>query len=144
MIRNNLHILLFAVFSMGLPLWAMENNSFQQGSVHGCQDGCYEAWRDETGGIVMLAAAQAEARAAASPAELGKAAYAGCVACHGQQGEGGVGPLLAGQTADEIYAKLVQYKNGETRGNQSALMWGQSAMLSDDDMKNIGAFIESL
>ena len=42
---------------MGLPLWAMENNSFQQGSVHGCQDGCYEAWKDETGGIVMLAAA---------------------------------------------------------------------------------------
>ncbi|QFU77922.1 c-type cytochrome [Halioglobus maricola] len=122
----------------------METNSFQQPRVHGCVGECYEKWKDETGGVVMMAAAQAEARAAASPTELGKAAYAGCIACHGQKGEGGVGPALAGQTASEIYEKLVQYKNGETRGNQSALMWGQSAMLSDDDMNNIAAFVETL
>ncbi|WP_304438780.1 c-type cytochrome [Halioglobus sp. HI00S01] len=144
MLRKNLHLWMFALFSLGLPLWAMESNQFNQGRVHGCTGECYEAWKDETGGVVMLAAAQAEARASASPEELGKAAYAGCVACHGQQGEGGIGPALAGQTAEEIYAKLVQYKNGETRGNQSSLMWAQSSMLSDEDMQHIAAFVESL
>jgi cytochrome c553 len=39
---------------------------------------------------------------------------------------------------------LTQYKNGETRGAQSALMWGQAAALSADDMANIGAFVETL
>ena len=67
-----------------------------------------------------------------------------CAACHGVNGEGGVGPKLQGQTNDAIVSMLTQYKNGETRGAQSALMWGQSAALSAEDMANIGAFVESL
>ena len=63
---------------------------------------------------------------------------------HGANGEGGIGPELAGQSGEEIYNKLVQYKNGEMRGNQSSLMWSQSAMLSDTDMQNIAAFVETL
>jgi cytochrome c553 len=144
MLKENMHLLIFTLFALGLPLWAMDHNPFQQGSVHRCSGECYQAWKQETGGVVALAAAKAEAHASGSPAELGEAAYAGCVACHGAGGEGGVGPVLSGQTAQEIYDTLVQYKNGETRGAQSALMWGQSAMLSDADMENIGAFIESL
>ena len=83
--------------------------------------------------------------AAASPADLGKKIYTACAACHGVNGEGGVGPKLQGQTKDAIVSMLTQYKNGETRGAQSArLMWGQSAALSADDMANIGAFVETL
>ncbi|MFK7976994.1 MAG: cytochrome c [Halioglobus sp.] len=144
MLKNNLHLYLFFVFAIGFPIWAMENNDRETTSVHRCTGECLEAMNEKTGGVVAIAVAKAEAKAAASPEELGKAAYIGCVACHGANGEGGVGPALVGQTADEIYSKLVQYKNGETRGNQSALMWGQSAMLSDVDMENIAAFVETL
>lgn len=94
--------------------------------------------------MVALAAAQAEARASASPEELGKQAYLGCVACHGAGGEGGVGPAVVGQSATDIAQKLVQYRNGETRGSQSALMWSQAAQLSQADIDNLAAYIGTL
>lgn len=144
MLKENMHLILFMCFAMGLPLWGMGTNSYEQDVIHGCTGDCYEKWKQDTGGVLALEAARAEAKAAASPEELGKASYAGCIACHGANGEGGIGPALAGQSGEEIYNKLVQYKNGETRGNQSSLMWSQSAMLSDDDMQNIAAFVETL
>ena len=144
MLKHNLHLILFICFAFGLPIWAMDSNRYERDSIHGCSGECYDKWEQETGGVLVLAAAKAEAKAAASPEELGKAAYAGCIACHGAEGEGGVGPALAGQSGAEVYEKLVQYKNGETRGPQSALMWSQSAMLRDDDMQNIAAFVETL
>jgi cytochrome c553 len=67
--------------------------------------------------------------------------WAGCAACHGADGGGGVGPKLAGQTADYISGRLVAYKNNEQIGSQSALMWGQAAMLSDKDINMIGDYI---
>ncbi len=141
---QNVALILFACFALGLPLWAMNNNDYPGGNLHNCSGECYEQWQEETGGLLAVVAAQAEAKAAASPAELGKAAYAGCIACHGAAGEGGVGPKLAGQSAADIADKLLQYKRGETRGDQSALMWSQSAALSDPDIDNIAAFVESL
>ena len=142
--NQNIALILFACFAFGLPLWAMNNNDYTGGNLHNCSGECYEQWQQETGGLLAVVAAQAEAKAAASPAELGKAAYAGCIACHGAAGEGGVGPKLAGQSAADIADKLLQYKRGETRGDQSALMWSQSAALSDPDIDNIAAFVESL
>lgn len=142
--QTNLTLVLFACFAFGLPLWAMQTNDYDYPSVHGCSGECYEQWQAETGGLMAVAQAKAEAKAAASPAELGEMAYAGCVACHGAGGEGGVGPMLAGQSATEIAGKLLQYKNGETLGAQSALMWSQSAQLSQDDIDNLAAYIETL
>ena len=141
---TNVALVLFGLFAIGLPIWAMQNNDFDGRDTNGCSGECYEAWKAETGGVLALAAAAAEAKASASPAELGELAYNGCVACHGAAGEGGVGPKLAGQTATEIADKLTRYKNGETIGGQSALMWSQAATLSDDDITNIGAFVEGL
>jgi len=68
--------------------------------------------------------------------------WAGCAACHGQEGEGGIGPTLAGQSETDIITKLTTYKNGGMIGSQSALMWGQAAMLSENDIKTIGKFIQ--
>jgi cytochrome c553 len=141
MTQTNITIVLFACFAFGLPLWAMQTNDYNYPSVHGCSGECYEQWQAETGGLMAVAQAKAEAKAAASPAELGEMAYAGCVACHGAGGEGGVGPMLAGQSATQIAGKLLQYKNGETLGAQSALMWSQAAQLSQDDIDNLAAYI---
>ena len=144
MTTSNLTILLFACFAIALPLWGMQTNEDRGGNNHTCKDQCYQEWQTKTGGILAVAAAQAQAKADASPAELGKQAFVGCIACHGAGGEGGIGPALAGQPASDIEAMLAQYKNGETRGKQSALMWSQAAQLSDSDMANIAAHIETL
>lgn len=67
-----------------------------------------------------------------------------CSACHGMQGQGGVGPMLAGQTAEYISARLKAYREGEYFGEQSPLMWPNAANLSNEDIEVIAIFIESL
>ena len=64
-----------------------------------------------------------------------------CAACHGQQGQGGIGPALAGQSTDDIISKLLKYKAGETVGPQSPLMWGTSKGLTDGQIGTIGVYI---
>jgi len=68
--------------------------------------------------------------------------WSGCAACHGQNGGGGIGPQLAGQTADMISSKLITYKNNGTIGPQSALMWGQASMLTEKQIETIAKFVE--
>jgi len=51
-------------------------------------------------------------------------------------------PKLAGQSSDYIVGRLTSYKNRETIGAMSSTMWGQAAMLSDQEIATIGKFIE--
>ena len=81
---------------------------------------------------------------ASTPALPGEAKYAGCVACHGGNGEGGLGPALQGQTASYIRDRLVAYKNGEKIGRQSSMMWSQASLLSDLDIDHLAEYIETL
>lgn len=85
-----------------------------------------------------------EKKTVAPEVAAGAKHYAQCAACHGVAGEGGVGPTLAGQTSDQIVGKLSKYKNGETIGNQSVVMWGQASWMSDKDMRDIGNYVETL
>lgn len=75
---------------------------------------------------------------------IGKTKYAACSACHGAQGEGGVGPVLSGKTKGYISGRLIAYRNKEQIGSQSALMWGQAGALSDQDIEDLSAYIETL
>lgn len=70
-----------------------------------------------------------------------EAQYRTCAACHGQRGEGGIGPSLLGKPSDYLYSRLMQYKAGETVGPQSALMWGQVANLSSEDLRALSEYI---
>ena len=88
----------------------------------------------------VLAEAGADAGASSKVSKL----YAGCIACHGAKGEGGIGPSFKGRKKDYISAALVQYKNGEERGAQSALMYAQAAALSDKDIKDLSEYITTL
>ena len=74
----------------------------------------------------------------------GQAKYAGCTACHGANGGGGIGPALAGKTHEYIMGRLMAYKAGETIGAQSSMMWGQAGMLSDEDIHDVTEYIETL
>lgn len=113
-------------------------------SVHTCTGECYENYVAANGTIVEQQRAAAEAAASASPAELGQQTYASCQACHGAGGEGGIGPQLQGRDADFVTMALTAYKNGETRGAQSQLMWASAQALSARDIENLAAYIDSL
>lgn len=67
-----------------------------------------------------------------------------CSACHGDKGQGGIGPMLAGQSAEYISDRLRAYRDGEYFGEQSPLMWPNAANLTDDDISAIAAFIENI
>jgi cytochrome c553 len=64
-----------------------------------------------------------------------------CAACHGPQGQGGIGPKLQGQSADDIITKLLAYKNKEMVGPQSAMMWPTAGMLTEGQIGMIGVYI---
>ena len=92
-------------------------------------------------GMVMVDGVTSTVAVASLP---GEAKYAACGACHGAQGGGGVGPALAGKTAEYIVGRLNQYKNGEKVGSQSNLMWGQAAMLSETDITDLADYIATM
>jgi cytochrome c len=81
----------------------------------------------------------------AGDAEAGKAKYATCIACHGAQGQGqAIFPKLAGHTAEEVVDLLTRYRAGEAVGANTPLMAPQAATLSDEDIANLAAYIETL
>jgi cytochrome c553 len=115
-----------------------------QPSVHSCVGDCYEAYVSANGNILEQQLAAAEASVNASPAELGQTAYASCVACHGAGAQGGIGPTLAGRDSAYTINALTAYKNRETRGAQSALMWPSASALSAADIENLASYIATL
>ena len=90
----------------------------------------------ECGEVAMIADSGA--------ASKGTKLYAGCIACHGAKGEGGIGPSFKGQKSDYIAAALNEYKNNIERGPQSALMYAQAAALSESDIKELSKYIVTL
>jgi cytochrome c553 len=82
--------------------------------------------------------------AQAQDAAKGREKFVSCTACHGANGQGGVGPKLQGQKAEAIEKKLTAYKNKQQVGPQSQLMWGMAGALSADDIKNIAAYTATL
>ena len=97
--------------------------------------------------IAMSATALISFGAAANAADAaaGKATFSStCVGCHGANGEGGVGPKLAGQSAADIAKKLHAYKAGKQRGPMTSMMAPMAAGLSDADIENIAAYVATL
>lgn len=80
---------------------------------------------------------------AAGDASAGKNKSVVCAACHGAEGNSAlsINPNLAGQVPGYIAAQLKAFKSGE-RAN--AIMAGQSAGLSDEDMDDLDAYYASL
>lgn len=99
-----------------------------------------------------LAAALALNPAQAADASNGKvlADSHNCAACHGPGLNKPVSPeypKLAGQHADYIYWALRQYQMGTSNphlGRNNPIMQAQVQSLSQSDMKDLAAYIESL
>ncbi len=84
--------------------------------------------------------------ATAADAEAGKAKAAVCAACHGKDGIAAIPgyPNLAGQNEQYLVSALKAYKNKQRSGGQAAIMQGQAAALSDEDIANLAAYYASL
>ena len=96
----------------------------------------------------LVAPALSHANEPAAPAAKvdlakGEATYtAVCASCHGADGNSGspAYPKLAQQHPDYLVKQLQEFKSGK-RAN--AIMSGMAAALSDDDMKNVAAWVGS-
>ena len=131
---------IFAGFFSGVIYPNLEYKGYP--STHNCTGECYEEYVRVHGTVVEQLQKQ-QAAAAEDPFSSIRGLWAGCAACHGNEGQGmGVFPKLAGQSADYISGRLYQYQNGETVGNMSSTMWAQAGMLSDSDISTISQFIE--
>ena len=132
--------LIFAGFFSGFIYPNLEYKGYPRNSS--CTGECYEEYVRVHGTVVEQLQKQ-QAAAAEDPFSSIRGLWAGCAACHGNEGQGmGVFPKLAGQSADYISGRLYQYQNGETVGNMSSTMWAQAGMLSDSDISTLSQFIE--
>jgi cytochrome c553 len=96
-------------------------------------------------GAALVASLAMAGAVQAADVEAGKAKYASCVSCHGAQGQGqAIFPKLTGKSAADTAALLKKYRAGEQVGANTALMAPQAKGLSDDDIANLAAYIETL
>ena len=128
-------VLLFSMFlySTGNDL-SMENNK-------ACYGECYEEYVKLFGDTVENEKRKQQL-AAGDPFSDIRGLWSGCAACHGTDGAGGIGPRLKGQTGSYITEKLAIYRDNGIVGDQSALMWGQAAKLTDTQIDIISQFVE--
>ena len=89
-----------------------------------------------------LPTAAPEAAPAAEP-EVGRLKYAAnCLSCHGATGQGmGPFPKLAGQSAEEIAGKLMDYRAGKTLGAQTATMAPFAKAMSEAEIEAVARYI---
>ena len=142
---KELGMVLVGIFAFGIFFSTMiypnlEYTGYQ--SAHTCTGECYEEYVRVHGTTVEILQAKQLADAG-DPFSSIKGLWAGCAACHGQEGQGmAVFPKLAGQSQSYIVGRLNAYRNRETVGAMSSTMWGQAEMLSDNDIELLGEFIQ--
>lgn len=137
------YIITIVLFMTGTIAMAYNNLDYKgYDRVHGCYGECYEEYVRLNGTAVEIEQRKQELANADKFSSI-RGVWGGCAACHGDQGQGmGAFPALAGRDADYIITALQAYKARETRGPQSALMWGQASVLSEGDIGTIGVFVQ--
>ena len=112
-------------------------------SAHSCTGECYAEYVKIHGTPAQIEQRK-KAAAEGDPFSSIRSLWAGCAACHGNEGQGmAVFPKLAGQTSDYIVQRLKAYRNREEIGNMSSTMWSQSGQLTDAEIQTIGDFIQA-
>lgn len=101
--------------------------------------------------LVLLAASAAQAESLVDGSiEAGKARSATCSACHGIEGQSAnpLWPNIAGQNATYLVEQLTAFRDGAANPDEAkrynALMSPQSLGLTDEDIRNLAVFYESL
>ena len=139
-----LYVLTIVGFMIGTISYFHSNLEYKNAKgPHSCYGECYAEYVRINGTPAEIEAKK-KALAEGDPFSSIRSLWAGCAACHGQKGEGmAVFPKLAGQSSDYIVGRLNAYRNREEIGGMSSTMWSQSAMLSDEEIKLIGEFVQT-
>lgn len=137
------YIAVICLFMVGLVAGTYQNLEYKgYERVHGCTGECYEEYVALNGTPAQIEQKKKELASVDEFSSI-RGLWAGCAACHGQEGQGmGPFPALAGRDQTYIVQRLVQYKNREQVGAMSSTMWAQAGMLSSQDMETLGKFIE--
>jgi cytochrome c553 len=93
---------------------------------------------------LLLATVQAQAESLIDgSAEAGQSKAITCTACHGAEGNSmsPLWPNIAGQNANYLLLQMQAFKDGS---RSDPLMTSQSMLLSDQDMKDLAVYFESL
>src|ERR1700733_5926577 len=96
---------------------------------------------------VVVAALHHGAVAAPDPVAQGRDKFVQCAACHGADGRSTVipqYPKIGGQSGPYVINALKAYRDGRRQGTYAAIMAAVAKPLSDDDIANLAAYIESL
>ncbi|BES73600.1 c-type cytochrome [Marinobacter nanhaiticus D15-8W] len=96
--------------------------------------------------VLALVASTPLSVSAEGDVDAGKQKSAVCAACHGQNGVAQIPtyPNLAGQNEQYLVMAMKAYKGGQRQGGQAAIMQGQAAALTDQDIANLAAYYASL
>ena len=95
----------------------------------------------------VLPAVAARSLAAPDPLAQGRDKFVQCAACHGADGRSTVipqYPKIGGQSGAYVINALKAYRDGRRQGTYAAIMAVVAKPLSDDDIVNLAAYIESL
>ena len=139
-----LYVLTIVGFMVGTISYFHNTLAYKNVSApHSCYVECYAEYVKIHGTPAEIEQRK-KAAAEGDPFASIRSLWAGCAACHGQNGEGmAVFPALAGQSSDYIVGRLNAYRNKEEIGGMSSTMWSQAAMLSDDEINLIGKFVQT-
>lgn len=96
---------------------------------------------------VLLLALPVAGASPPTPAELGREKFVQCASCHGADGRSTVipqYPKIGGQSGPYVINALKAYREGRRLGTFAAVMAEVAKPLSDADIENLAAYVESL
>jgi cytochrome c553 len=97
--------------------------------------------------VLALPVARAAASEGSDAVALGRDKYVQCASCHGSDGRSTVVPQypkIGGQSAAYLVNALKAYRDGRRQGTFAAMMAEVAKPLSDADIANLAAYVESL
>lgn len=101
-------------------------------------------------GVTMILVALAGVARAADPADpvaAGREKFVQCASCHGADGRSTVMPQypkIGGQSGPYVVSALKAYRDGRRQGTFAAIMAEVAKPLSDTDIANLAAYVETL
>jgi cytochrome c553 len=104
-------------------------------------------WLGGAACAVLGPGAKPAAAQSAPDAAAGREKYVQCASCHGADGRSTVVPQypkIGGQTAEYVVNALKAYRDGRRLGTYAAMMAAVAKQLSDADIANLAAYVESL
>lgn len=96
---------------------------------------------------LSLSAVPAVAQSGPDALAAGREKFVQCASCHGADGRSTVMPAypkIGGQSAAYVVNALKAYREGRRQGTYAAMMAEVAKPLSDADIINLAAYVESL